>query len=156
MTKRVLFVCVHNAGRSQMAEAFFTQLAGERNLDAAAESAGTEPAERVHPEVVGAMREFGFDLEGKKPTVMTNEQVERADRVITMGCAVDTAACPAVFVKSVEDWALPDPKGRPLSEVRRIRDEIRRRVKDLLAELSQPSALDVSLTNPSGPEVDGR
>lgn len=135
MTRHVLFVCVHNAGRSQMAEAFFNEIVRKGGLDARAESAGTEPTEQVHPEVVEAMGEVDIDLAGKKPTVITNEQVERADRVITMGCAVDAGACPAIFIKDVEDWALPDPKGRPQAEVREIRDEIRRRVENLATEL---------------------
>ncbi|MBI2862036.1 MAG: arsenate reductase ArsC [Chloroflexi bacterium] len=133
--KRVLFVCIHNAGRSQMAEAFFNQAAEERALDVGAESAGTEPAERVHPQVVEAMREIGLDLAGKQPKILTNEQIERADRVITMGCSVDAGTCPAIFLRQVEDWALADPKGRPMAEVRQIRDEVRRRVDALIAGL---------------------
>jgi arsenate reductase len=137
MPKRVLFVCVHNAGRSQMAAALFNALARERGLDWTAESAGTEPAEGVHPEVVAAMAELGIDLSGARPRLLTNEDVEAADRVITMGCEVDAGVCPAVFIKDVEDWGLPDPKGRPLEEVRAIRDEVRRRVEALLDELAR-------------------
>lgn len=135
MTRQVLFVCVHNAGRSQMAEAFFNRLVRETGLDAHAESAGTEPADRLHPEVVDAMREVGIDLTTERPKVMVNDQVERADRVITMGCAVDAGVCPAVSVKDVEDWGLPDPMGQPLDQVRKIRDDIQRRVEALVAEL---------------------
>ncbi|HVC35694.1 MAG TPA: arsenate reductase ArsC [Chloroflexota bacterium] len=130
--KHVLFVCVHNAGRSQMAEAFFNQFSAERPLPVRAESAGTEPAERLNPTVVEAMQEVGIALAGAKPKRLTNAMIQRADRVITMGCAPDASACPAIFVKSVEDWALPDPNGKPLAEVRRIRDEIRRRVTSLV------------------------
>lgn len=136
MPRRVLFVCVHNAGRSQMAEAFFNQLARERGLDAVAESAGTEPGNRVHPEVVEAMREVGLDLSGNRSKPLTNEMAQAADRIVTMGCAVDEGACPAVFLKGVEDWGLPDPKGQPMPEVRRIRDEIRDRVSQLVASLA--------------------
>ncbi len=136
-SKRVLFVCVRNAGRSQMAAALFNALARERGLDWAAESAGTEPADRVHPEVVAAMAELGIDLSDARPRTITNEQVAAAVRVITMGCEVDAASCPAVFIKDVEDWGLPDPQGRPPAEVRAIRDEIRRRVEALLDELAE-------------------
>lgn len=132
--KRVLFVCVHNAGRSQMAEAFFNQLAAERCLSVRAESAGTEPAERVNPTVVAAMREVGIDLLGKTPKLLTNAMVQQADRVITMGCAPDASSCPALVVTNVEDWALTDPAGKPLPEVRQIRDEIRRRVAELVGD----------------------
>lgn len=118
-----------------MAAALFNALAHERGIDAVAESAGTEPAERVHPEVAAVMAELGIDLSGARPRLLTNEDVESADRVITMGCEVDAGVCPAVFIKDVEDWGLPDPKGRPLDEVRAIRDEIRRRVEALLGEL---------------------
>lgn len=135
MPKRVLFVCVHNAGRSQMAAALFNWLARERGLDWVAESAGTDPAERVHPKVVAVMAELGLDLAGVRPRLLTNEEVQVAERVITMGCEVDAGVCPAVFIKDVADWGLPDPKGRPLDEVRAIRDEIRRRVEALLDEL---------------------
>lgn len=135
--RKVLFVCVHNAGRSQMAAALFNAVARERGLSWVAESAGTEPAERVHPEVVEAMGELGIDLSGARPRLLTNDAVEAADRVVTMGCQVDAGLCPALFLKNVEDWGLPDPKGRPPAEVRQIRDEIRRRVEALLDELAQ-------------------
>ena len=136
MPKRVLFVCVHNAGRSQMAAALFNALARKRGLDWTADSAGTEPAERVHPEVVAVMAELGIDLSGARPRLLTNEDVEATDRVITMGCEVDAGVCPALFIKNVEDWGLPDPKGRPLEEVRAIRDEVQRRVEALLDQLA--------------------
>ncbi|MCA1727768.1 MAG: arsenate reductase ArsC [Actinobacteria bacterium] len=130
--KQVLFVCVHNAGRSVMAEALFNRLADGR---AEALSAGTEPSGRAHPEVVEAMRELDIDVSGHEGSLLTDELVASAERVITMGCAVDTAACPAILYRDVEDWALPDPKGRPLEEVRRIRDEIERRVRALLQNI---------------------
>lgn len=133
--QRVLFVCVHNSGRSQMAEAFANHLAGG---PAWAESAGTTPAERPNPVVVEAMRERGIDLSASRPKAMTQAMVDRADRVITMGCAI-TEECPAVFVPT-EDWGLDDPAGRPIAEVRRIRDEVERRVRGLLSELGATDA----------------
>lgn len=132
----VLFVCVHNAGRSQMASALFNAIAEERGLPFRAESAGTEPAEAVHPNVVQVIREMGIDLSGERPTLLTNEMVERARRVVTMGCAVDAGKCPAVFIKRVEDWRLPDPKGRSLEETRAIGEEVRRRVEELVASMN--------------------
>ena len=126
----VLFVCVHNAGRSQMAAALLSALSGG---EAVALSAGTMPAERVHPEVVEAMREIALDFGGAIPQLVTEEMLEGAERVITMGCNVDDA-CPGAVFHS-EDWGLPDPKGRPMDEVRAIRDTIRARVLELLDEL---------------------
>ena len=130
--KTVLFVCVHNSGRSQMAEAFFSSLAKGR---AKSLSAGTQPADRVNPMVVEAMREVGIDLSGNKPQALTLEMVEKADRMITMGCGAEAGAvCPASFIET-EDWALEDPEGRALDEVRKIRDKIKDRVVRLLKEL---------------------
>jgi arsenate reductase len=130
--KTVLFVCLGNAGRSQMAEAFFNQAAGGK---ARAISAGTRPAEAIDPRAVQAMQEIGIDISGNKPKTLTMEMLEQADRVITMGCGVE-GVCPASFVET-EDWQLEDPKGKPIGEVRRIRDEIRARVLRLL-EKSKP------------------
>jgi arsenate reductase (thioredoxin) len=126
---RVLFVCVQNAGRSQMAEALFAQAADGRHE---ARSAGSEPAERVHPEVVDAMRELDVDLEGRVPRGLERRDVEWADLVVTMGCG---DACPVIPGKRYLDWELDDPAGRSPDEVRAIRDEIGRRVTDLLPEL---------------------
>ena len=126
---RVLFVCLHNAGRSQMSEALFRLAAGERH---AARSAGSTPAAAVHPEVVVAMDELGVDLSDRVPHGLEPADTEWADIVVTMGCG---DACPYVPGKRYLDWELPDPKGRPLDEVRVIRDEIRRRVEALAAEL---------------------
>jgi len=128
--QRVLFVCVHNAGRSVMAEALFNELAAGR---AEASSAGTIPGGGPHPVVVEAMREVGLDVAGHRGRLLTDDMVRSADRVITMGCAVDEQACPAVRYANVEDWGLPDPKGQPIERVREIRDEIRRRVEVLLS-----------------------
>jgi len=125
--KTVLFVCVGNSGRSQMAEAFFNRAAGGK---ARAISAGTKPASAVDPKTIEVMREVGIDISGAKPKALTMEMLEQADRVVTMGCGVE-GVCPASFVET-EDWQLEDPKGKPLEEVRRIRDEIRAKVMKLL------------------------
>jgi len=126
----VLFVCVHNSGRSQMAEAFFNRLAKGK---AQALSAGTEPDDAVDPVVVEAMQEVGIDISGNRPKALTFQMLEQAGRVITMGCGVE-GVCPATFVET-EEWDLEDPRGKPLSEVRRIRDEIKARVVDLVNKL---------------------
>ena len=128
---KVLFVCIHNSGRSQMAEAFFNSYA---SAGAVAESAGTAPGDAVNPVVAEAMKELGFDLKHKKPRLLTPEMIKSADRVITMGCMKGEGVCPVVFTPA-EDWALPDPKGQDLETVRYIRDEIRRRILKLLEEL---------------------
>jgi protein-tyrosine-phosphatase len=128
----VLFVCLHNAGRSQMSQALFEQAAAGRHT---ALSAGTTPAEHVHPEVVEAMKELGIDISDHKPQWLTHDLANRADIVITMGCG---DACPVIPGKRYVDWELPDPTGRPLAEVRATRDEITRRVRRLLAEIDQP------------------
>jgi arsenate reductase len=130
----VLFVCVQNAGRSQMAAGFFNLHAGGR---AVATSAGTRPAARVHPEVVQVMREVGIDLEAQKPQLMTAEVAAEADRVVTMGCGDE---CPVVRAP-VEDWGLQDPSGQPIASVRAIRDEIEGRVRMLLASLGVGEAI---------------
>lgn len=125
----LLFVCLHNAGRSQMSEALFTRAASERHQ---ARSAGTTPGDRVHPEVVEAMNELGIDLSDRRPAELTRADAEWADVVVTMGCGDE---CPYIPGKRYIDWDLPDPKGRPLDEVRETRGEIERRVTALLAEL---------------------
>ena len=130
---RVLFLCLHNAGRSQMSEALFARAGGGRHV---AESAGSVPAERVHPEVVEAMRELGIDLAGRTPQRLSRDQAERADVVVTMGCG---DACPYVPGRRYLDWELPDPSGRGLHEVRATRDDIARRVESLVAELDAES-----------------
>ena len=128
---RVLFVCVQNAGRSQMAAALFNVHAAGRAI---AESAGTRPATRVHPEVIAVMREVGIDLESVRPQLMTREVAAGASRVVTMGCGDE---CPVVNAP-VEDWGLPDPAGLPLPAVRAVRDEIDARVRGLLTDLVEP------------------
>jgi len=123
----ILFVCVHNAGRSQMAAAFAEQLGGDA-LNVL--SAGSEPADRVHPPVVEAMREVGVDLAAVTPRLLSNDDAQLADVVITMGCG---DACPVYPGKRYEDWELRDPAGKTIDEVRSIRDDIRARVEALLA-----------------------
>lgn len=132
----ILFVCIHNAGRSQMAAAFFNQLARERSLSIRALSAGTEPAKKVHDGVVASMMECGIDLSDARPRLLTNHMAEQAQQVITMGCAVDAEACPALLLQDVEDWGLPDPAAQNADTVRQIRDEIRRRVQDMIDSLT--------------------
>jgi arsenate reductase (thioredoxin) len=129
-----LFVCLHNAGRSQMSAALFDRAAAGRH-DAL--SAGTTPAERVHPEVVEVMRELGIDVSERVPRKLTRELAERADVVVTMGCGDE---CPYVPGKRYVDWDLEDAKGRPLDEVRATRDDIARRVEALVRELDGPAA----------------
>jgi arsenate reductase len=124
-----LFVCLHNAGRSQMSQALFERAAEGRHF---ALSAGTTPGERVHPEVVEVMRELGIDLADRVPQALTVELARQADVVVTMGCG---DACPYIPGKRYIDWNLPDPKGRPIEEVRATRDEIQQRASALIAEL---------------------
>ena len=127
MPERVVFACVHNAGRSQMAVAFLSSIADPALCVAV--SAGTQPAERVHPEVVDVMREVGIDLSGKLPQRLTEELARTATLLVTMGCG---DACPYVPGLEIVDWALRDPKGLPLNQVRQVRDEIRERVTALV------------------------
>jgi len=124
---RILFACVHNAGRSQMAAALFNQLADPSLAQAI--SAGTEPATHIHPEVLNAMREVGIELEGVTPQFLSADLASQANILVTMGCG---ESCPVVPGAKREDWELPDPKGQPLEHVRLIRDEIRRRVQELV------------------------
>jgi arsenate reductase (thioredoxin) len=125
----VLFVCRQNAGRSQMSQALFTRAAGGRHQ---ALSAGTAPAEHVHPEVLTVMNELAIDLSDRTPRLLTHELAEQADLVVTMGCGDE---CPFIPGKRYTDWDLPDPAGQPIDQVRAIRDEIADRVARLVAEL---------------------
>jgi arsenate reductase (thioredoxin) len=138
--KKVIFVCIHNSGRSQMAEAFAKKIGEGRVI---AESAGTEPGGSLNPQAVAAMEEIGYDMSGHHPKVMTPEMVDSSDRVITMGCGVNLddvdhggPVCPAVFVES-EDWGLEDPKGQSIEKVREIRDLIKARVERLIEEMTR-------------------
>ena len=126
---KIIFACVHNAGRSQMAAAFFNQLADLSKAEAI--SAGTDPGPRVHPEVLAAMQEIGVDLSNAKPQKLTEDLARQAQLLITMGCGDN---CPYVPGLSRDDWPLRDPKGQAMDEVRKIRDEIRARVQSLLAQ----------------------
>jgi arsenate reductase (thioredoxin) len=125
----VLFVCVHNAGRSQMAAGYLNELSGGR---IEVRSAGSEPADKINPVAVQAMAEEGIDIAAERPKVLTNEAVKASDVVITMGCG---DACPYYPGKRYEDWVLDDPAGRDLDHVRPIRDQIRQRVESLVNEL---------------------
>ncbi|MGD0856628.1 MAG: arsenate reductase ArsC [Dehalococcoidia bacterium] len=127
--KKIIFVCVGNSGRSQMAEAIFNKMT---EGEALAASAGTMPAGLVDPDVIELMKEEGIDISSAKPKQLTTEMLKEADKVITMGCGVEEA-CPAFRVNS-EDWGLPDPKGKSKEEIRKIRDEIKVRVIRLLQE----------------------
>jgi arsenate reductase len=127
--KKVLFICVHNSGRSQMAEAFFNQMAEGK---AKAISAGSHPADKVNPVVVQAMREVGIDISRKKPKLLTLEMMKGIDKAVTMGCE---NACPLTTVETV-DWALEDPKDKPIERVRTIRDDIKKRVGNLIKEMT--------------------
>jgi arsenate reductase len=126
--KQIIFACVHNAGRSQMAAAFFNSMVDPEK--ARAISAGTQPGERVHPEVVTVMREIGIDLASAHPQRLTTDLARGASLLVTMGCGDE---CPVVPGARRDDWPLTDPKGKPIEEVRRIRDEIRDRVSKMLA-----------------------
>jgi len=126
--KKILFVCVENAGRSQMAEAF-AKAYGNARIEAI--SAGTMPAKEVNPVTVQVMREKGIDLSPNKPKLVTNQMVQEADTIIVMGCSAE-GFCPAPLLNKVADWEIEDPKGKPIEKVREIRDEIERKVKTLL------------------------
>ncbi|MDX3760930.1 arsenate reductase ArsC [Streptomyces mirabilis] len=131
----VLFVCVHNAGRSQMAAGFLSHLAGDR---IEVRSAGSIPGEQVNPAAVEAMREVGVDIAGRQPKLLTTEAVQASDYVITMGCG---DACPVFPGKKYLDWALEDPAGKGVESVRPIRDEIKARVENLISEIdARPEA----------------
>jgi arsenate reductase (thioredoxin) len=134
--KKVLFVCVHNSGRSQMAEAFFNNLAGD---NAAAFSAGTQPALKINPAVVRVMREAGLDISRNRPKPLTLEMIRSADKVVTMGCGVEKL-CPARVVP-MEDWGIEDPEGKTLDRVREIRDNIEIKVATLIKQLDTESSI---------------
>ena len=128
----ILFVCVHNSGRSQMAEAFFNLLSHGKYL---AVSAGTEPASQINPAVARVMAEASIDMQYRKPRLLTPELLQKARRIIIMGCGV-SASCPASR-KATEDWRLPDPEGMSIAEVKKLRDNIKARVMKLIKQLDQ-------------------
>ncbi|HLN46360.1 MAG TPA: arsenate reductase ArsC [Candidatus Sulfotelmatobacter sp.] len=127
--KKILFVCIENAGRSQMAEAFTKEYGKDVFI---ASSAGNKPADKVNPVVVEAMKEKGIDISNNKPKLLTFEMANDSDLIVTMGCN-DQGICPGPFFKPTIDWKLEDPKGKPIEEVREIRDLIERQVKDLIS-----------------------
>jgi protein-tyrosine-phosphatase len=130
--KKLLFVCVENAGRSQMAEAFARKY-GVGKVEAW--SAGTIPSKEINPVVVQVMSEKGIDMSGKKPKLITNQMVQEADSIIVMGCSAE-GFCPAPLLGKVVDWNIEDPKGRPIERVREIRDEIERKVRNMIQEMT--------------------
>ncbi len=133
----VLFVCLHNAGRSQMSQALLERAAAGRHHALSAGSRA-EPEGHVHPDVVTVMRELGIDLEGRRPQLLTRELAAQADVVVTMGCGDE---CPYIPDKRYIDWDLPDPKGRPIEEVRAIRDQISAHIEALVAELDASESM---------------
>jgi arsenate reductase (thioredoxin) len=128
--KKVLFVCVENAGRSQMAEAFANKYGKDKLI---VSSAGNKPAEKVNPTVVEALKEKDIDISSNKPKMLTFQTAQDADLIVTMGCN-DQGICPGPFFKPTVDWKLEDPKGKPIEKVREIRDDIERRVQKLVEE----------------------
>jgi protein-tyrosine-phosphatase len=126
--KNVLFVCVENTGRSQMAEAFFKKYAQNQfNVI----SAGTSPSSHLNPVVVSVMNELGIDLENQKPQLLSSSMIENSNKTVNMGC-MDKESCPSLFVKDVDDWNIEDPKGKSIEDVRKIRDQIKNDVLNLL------------------------
>jgi arsenate reductase (thioredoxin) len=130
--KTVLFVCVENAGRSQMAEGFFKKYAPKGFK---AQSAGTKPVSQINPIAVQAMREVGIDISTQKSKEMSEEMMRNSEPIVNMGC-MDKSFCPTIFLPKVIVWNLPDPKGKPIEEVREIRDEIEKRVKELVSAIT--------------------
>jgi len=131
--KKILFVCVENAGRSQMAEAFFKKYlpSGFQPI-----SAGTKPASRVNPIVVQVMKEIGIDIEDNSPQSISQQMIDEAEITVNMGC-MDKESCPALFLKDVKDWQIQDPKGKSIEEVREIRDQIEQKVKDFIVNVAR-------------------
>ena len=131
--KTILFVCVENAGRSQMAEAFFRKYAPD---DYEPKSAGTHHKSQINPLAVQVMKEVGIDISNQKPKEMTEDMIRNATKIINMGC-MDKNFCPTSFVHNVIDWGIEDPKGKPIEKVKEIRDEIERRVKEIVEEMKK-------------------
>ena len=129
--KKVLFVCVENAGRSQIAEGFFKKLAPSEYEGI---SAGTIPVSEINPLAIKAMKEVDIDISDNKSKLVTNEMIEESDSVVNMGC-MNKESCPALFVEEIDDWAIEDPKGKSIEEIRKIRDTIETKVKKLVSEL---------------------
>jgi len=131
--KKILFVCVENAGRSQMAEAFFRKYM-PKGFEVV--SAGTKPSPQVNPIVLQAMKEIGIDIENHKPKPISQQIIDESEMAINMGC-IDKESCPTLFVKDILDWQIPDPKGKPIEEVRKIRDQIKTKVMILIKSLEE-------------------
>jgi arsenate reductase len=138
--KKILYVCVHNSGRSQMAEKITNVLAHERGIDICAISAGTIAGDKINPIAELAMKEIGMSMEGQHPRQLSPEMVNSADKIITMGCGVDADACPAKFYVT-EDWGLDDPAGQSLEKVRVIRDQIHERVQVLIDQIENKDGI---------------
>ncbi len=133
--KVILFVCVENAGRSQMAEGFFNQKYAPKGYRAI--SAGTRPASQINPLAVEVMKEVGIDIiSSQKPKIITEDMIKSSDKSVNMGC-IDKAECPMFFINNVIDWGIEDPKGKPIDKVREIRDDIERRVKEIAQSLQR-------------------
>jgi len=133
MTKKILFVCVENAGRSQMAEAFFKKFM-PKGFEVI--SAGTKPSDKVNPIVLQAMNEIGIDMKNQTPKTISQQIISESEKAVNMGC-IDQESCPALFLKDVLDWQIPDPKGKPIEQVREIRDQIKSKVMDLIKSLEE-------------------
>lgn len=131
--KKILFVCVENAGRSQMAEAFFRKYMPK---EFEAISAGTKPSTQVNPIVLQAMKEIGIDIENQTPKHISQQIISESEKAINMGC-MDKESCPALFMKDILDWQIPDPKGKSIEEVRKIRDQIKTKVMILIKSLEE-------------------
>jgi len=131
--KKILFVCVENAGRSQMAEAFFRKYM-PKGFEAI--SAGTKPSTQVNPIVLQAMKEINIDIENQTPKNISQQIIDESEMAINMGC-IDKESCPTLFVKDILDWQIPDPKGKPIEEVRKIRDQIKTKVMILIKSLEE-------------------
>jgi protein-tyrosine-phosphatase len=130
----ILFVCVENAGRSQIAEGFFNQKYAPKGYSAI--SAGTRPVSQINPLAVQVMKEVGIDISGQKPKIITEDMIRSSEKSVNMGC-IEKAECPMLFINNVVDWGIEDPKGKPVEKVREIRDDIERRVKEIAQSLQR-------------------
>ncbi|MEC4847942.1 MAG: arsenate reductase ArsC [Nitrosarchaeum sp.] len=133
MTKKILFVCVENAGRSQMAEAFFKKFM-PKGFEVI--SAGTKPSDKINPIVLQAMNEIGIDMKNQTPKTISQQIMSESEKAVNMGC-IDQESCPALFLKDVLDWQIPDPKGKSIEQVREIRDQIKSKVMNLIKSLEE-------------------
>jgi arsenate reductase len=132
--RTILFVCVENAGRSQMAEGFFNKKYAPKGYRAI--SAGTRPASQINPLAVQTMKEVGIDISSQKSKIITEDMIKSSEKSVNMGC-MDRAECPVLFINNVVDWGIEDPKGKPIEKIREIRDEIERRVKEIAQSLQR-------------------